>query len=544
MTTPASHTPPVLSVQNLDIFFKTPGGDPFHAVQNVSFDIHAGETLALVGESGSGKSITALSCLRLLTPAAQYGAQSRITLMGTSILEAREKDLYAVRGTVASMIFQEPLTALNPLHTIERQITENIRLAHPLWPQDQVRARVLDLLEMTELSSLADRLSAYPHELSGGQRQRVMIAMALASDPALLIADEPTTALDVTVQAEILDLLIRLQKSRKMALLMITHDLSIVRKMADRVCVMKKGVVVEQGQTASLFENPSHDYTKTLLSAHPVNYAPPPRDTQAPVILDGARISVMFPKKYNWLGRPISHVTAVDDISLHVRAGHTLGIVGESGSGKTTLALSLLRLLASTGTITLSGTRIDTLSSSALRPLRAKFQMVFQDPFGSLSPRLSVAQIVGEGLQVHYPHLSAAERQERIITALSHVQMDPDVRHRYPHEFSGGQRQRIALSRALVLRPDVILLDEPTSALDVVVQAEMIRLLSHLQQDMGLAYVFISHDLRVIRSLCHHVLVMKNGKMVEYGDTRQIFDAPTDPYTERLMAAALNLKAG
>ncbi len=368
--------------------------------------------------------------------------------------------------------------------------------------------------------------------------------MALASDPALLIADEPTTALDVTVQAEILDLLIRIQKSTQMALLMITHDLSIVRKMADRVCVMKQGVVVEQGQTASLFEHPAHDYTKTLLSAHPVDYAPPPQDTQAPVVLDGAHISVMFPKKYNWLGRPISYVTAVDDISLHVRAGHTLGIVGESGSGKTTLALSLLRLLGSKGQIALSGTRIDTLFSSALRPLRAKFQMVFQDPFGSLSPRLSVAQIVGEGLQVHYPHLSVTEREERIITALSHVQLDPDVRHRYPHEFSGGQRQRIALARALVLRPDVILLDEPTSALDVVVQAEMIRLLSHLQQDMGLAYVFISHDLRVIRSLCHHVLVMKNGKMVEYGDTRQIFDAPKDPYTKRLMAAALNLKAG
>jgi microcin C transport system ATP-binding protein len=533
-------TSPLLTIQDLTVEFP---GTPqaIRAVDRVSLAIERGESVAVVGESGSGKSVTALSILQLLPPSARFGATSSIRFNETELIGAAPTVLQKVRGAKIGIVFQEPLTSLNPLHTIERQITEVIRLHQPLWSNDQVRARLLELMDQVELEKLVHRLGAYPHELSGGQRQRVVIAMALANTPDLLIADEPTTALDVTIQAEILRLLETLKKQQQMALMMISHDLSIVEKMADRVVVMKSGQVVEMAATKTLFAAPNHTYTQNLLAAHPKGVASPAA-ADAPVILSGDHVRVDFVTKKNLWGKAIAVTRAVDDITIAVRAGHTVGIVGESGSGKTTLAMALLRLVPTTGTVVLMGKRIDSLSRRALRPLRAQMTVVFQDPFGSLSPRMTVGAIIGEGLAVHHPSMGQAEREAKIIAALESVQLDPETRHRYPHEFSGGQRQRIALARALVLSPSVILLDEPTSALDVQVQAQIVDLLKDIQARHNLAYLFISHDLRVVRALAHDIVVMKDGKIVEQGPAARVFDAPQDPYTRRLLDAALNLK--
>lgn len=538
MTTPA----PLVSIRHLHIDFPVPGGRVFTAVSDSSFDIHRGETFALVGESGSGKSVTALAIPQLLSANAQCGPNTSILFDEVEMTRASEHKLRGFRGKKIGMIFQEPLTALNPLHTIERQMAEAIRIHNPTLPRSDVRARLYELLDAVELDKLKDRLGAYPHELSGGQRQRVMIAMAIANNPDLLIADEPTTALDVTVQAEILKLLDTLKRQHNMALLLITHDLSIVEKMADRVAVMQRGQIVEQNTARELFANPTHEYTRQLLNAHPKGH---PTDTKndAAVVLTADHLRVSFPRAKNFWGKPTAFVDAVRGVNVNLRAGHTLGIVGESGSGKTTLALALMRLVPSTGPIVLLGQRIDEIPARALRPLRARLQMVFQDPFGSLSPRMSVGEIVGEGLSVHQPHLKASEREAKIIAALQAVQLDPETRHRYPHEFSGGQRQRISIARALVLQPAVILLDEPTSALDVQVQAQIVELLKQLQRDLGLTYVFISHDLRVVRALAHELIVMKDGDVVEQGPAGPIFAAPQTAYTRQLLDAALNLKA-
>ncbi len=530
----------LLSVSNLSVTFRTPGA-PFQAVRGASFDIHKGEALALVGESGSGKSVTALSILQLLPyPLASHPAGSSIRFAGQELIGAPEPTLRALRGKRIGMIFQEPMTSLNPLHSIERQLGEMIALHQPLG-RTQVKERILELLDLVELDRLKDRLSAYPHELSGGQRQRVMIAMALANNPDLLIADEPTTALDVTVQAQILELLESLKQKLGMALLLITHDLSIVERMADRLCVMKSGEIVEQNGRQALFENPAHDYTKLLLAARPRGEAVAPRP-EAPVVLEGRDIRVHFARPKMLWGRQAEPVKAVDGVNVLCRAGQTLGIVGESGSGKTTLGLALLRLLPSTGVLTFEGKPLNGLPPAALRTLRARLQIVFQDPFGALSPRMSVAQIIGEGLAVHQPGTDAAAREDRVIEALRDVRLDPDTRHRYPHEFSGGQRQRIAIARALVLRPSFIVLDEPTSALDVSVQAQIVDLLRDLQLRYDLSYLFISHDLRVVRAMAHEIIVMKDGKVVESGPTARIFDSPRQDYTRALMEAALHIR--
>jgi microcin C transport system ATP-binding protein len=533
---------PLITISHLCVTFRTPVGGTQTAVHDLSFDIQRGETLALVGESGSGKSVTALSILQLLPyPAAAHDPDSRIQFDGVNMIGADPAKLRTLRGRRIGMIFQEPLTSLNPLHTLEQQIAEAITL-HQSLPRDKVKARVLELLDQVELEGLCDRLNAYPHELSGGQRQRVMIAIALANNPDLLIADEPTTALDVTVQAQILKLLDDLKRKNNMALLLISHDLSVVRKMADRVGVMRHGELVELATTENLFNNPQHAYTKQLLDAHPRGL-PEPAPDGAPTVLSADNVKVWFPRGKTWWGKPTGYVKAVDGLSCTLRAGHTLGIVGESGSGKTTFALALLRLTTSTGPIVFQGDRIDNLPRAALRPLRAKLQIVFQDPFGSLSPRMSISEIIGEGLLVHQPNLSRTDREARIIRALNQVQLDPETRHRYPHEFSGGQRQRVAIARALVLEPSVIVLDEPTSALDVSIQAQIVELLKKLQHDLGLAYIFISHDLRVVRALAHDMIVMKDGVMVEQGKANDLFNNPQDPYTRALLDAALNLKA-
>jgi microcin C transport system ATP-binding protein len=525
----------LLAIDDLSVAFSH-GGEARTVVQHISFDIKAGETVALVGESGSGKSVSALSVLKLLPYPAASHPSGRILWQGEDLLTASEKRLRQVRGNDIAMIFQEPMTALNPLHSIGKQIAEVVRL-HQSMDKDSVHKRVLELLDMVELESLNSRLGAYPHELSGGQRQRVMIAMALANQPKLLIADEPTTALDVTVQKEILELLQKLQRDTGMALLLITHDLGIVRKMAHRICVMQKGIIVEKGNTADIFAKPQHDYTQMLLGSKPTGLAKP-LAKDAPVLLETDQLSITFPVKTGLWGKK-SVFTAVHGANIHVHQGETLGIVGESGSGKTTLGLALLRLNRSQGKVIYMGKRIDDLSPAQFRPLRQDLQIVFQDPFGSLSPRMSVSQIIEEGLIVHHPELKAAERDRMVIETLEAVRLDPETRHRYPHEFSGGQRQRIALARALILKPKVIILDEPTSALDVSVQAQVVDLLRDLQETRGLSYIFISHDLRVVRALSHRIIVLKNGKIVESGDTAQIFDAPTQDYTKRLIDAAL-----
>ena len=531
---------PLLVVRGLSTRFMLPTG-PVDAVKDASFEIRKGETLALVGESGSGKSVTALSILQLLPyPLARHPAGS-IRFKGREIMGATPEVLRDVRGDEISMIFQEPMTSLNPLHTVEKQINETLIL-HLGLNREAARGRTLELLKMVGIPDPAKRLGAYPHELSGGQRQRVMIAMALANEPDLLIADEPTTALDVTIQAQILKLLKELQAEFGMALLLITHDLGIVRKMADTVCVMTEGEIVEQAPTADIFERPQHAYTRKLLAAQPKG-DPIKAEPDAPVIMAGADIKVHFPIKKGLLKRTVDYVRAVDGISLEVREGHTLGIVGESGSGKTTLGLALLRLISSKGEIRFKGAVIQGLKSRELRPLRREMQVVFQDPYGSLSPRLSVGQIVEEGLKVHDLGGTPAEREALIVAALQEVGLDPESRHRYPHEFSGGQRQRVAIARAMVLKPRFLVLDEPTSALDMSVQAQIVDLLRELQDKNRLAYLFISHDLKVVRTLADEVLVMRDGRVVEHGPAEQIFEDPQEPYTQALMKAAFDLEA-
>ena len=529
----------MLAINDLSVSFAA-GPRTVEAVRNVSFTIDKGETLALVGESGSGKSVTALSILQLLPyPTASHPSGS-VVFDGEELMGAPLPVLQDMRGNRISMIFQEPLTSLNPLHTIERQIGEVLDI-HKGLNKDAARARILELLDLVGLSNLKDRLGAYPHELSGGQRQRVMIAMALANDPELLIADEPTTALDVTIQAQILELLRELQDQLGMAILLITHDLGIVEKFTDRVCVMTDGEIVETGPSKEVFENPQHPYTRHLLAAAPKGTAPPKPDN-APTLVETENLKVYFPIKGGILQRTVDHVRAVDDISLTLKAGHTLGVVGESGSGKTTLGMAILRLIGSEGGIRFGDDDLSAHSFEQMRPLRNQLQVVFQDPFGSLSPRLSIAQIVGEGLTIHEPALSAEDRDARVVDALEEVGLDPASRHRYPHEFSGGQRQRVSIARAIVLKPRFIVLDEPTSALDMSVQAQIVDLLRDLQARHGLTYLFISHDLRVVRALSDDVLVMKDGKIVEHGPAGRIFDAPETAYTRALMAAAFNLE--
>ena len=512
------------------------------AIEGASFDLRRGETLALVGESGSGKSVTALSILQLLPyPYANHDPESSVVFKGEELMGAPDSTLRKVRGDQISMIFQEPMTSLNPLHNIEKQISETLIL-HKGLGREAARRRCLELLNLVGIKNPEKRLTAYPHELSGGQRQRVMIAMALANEPDILIADEPTTALDVTVQAQILKLLGDLQEELGMAILLITHDLSVVRKVADEVVVMTDGQVVEQGPVKKIFEAPEHPYTRKLLAAEPSG-APVTGAAGAPIIVSGEDIKVHFPIKAGILKRTVDYVKAVDGISLDVRAGHTVGVVGESGSGKTTLGMALLRLVGSKGAIRFDGTDIQGWKSMQLRPLRRQMQVVFQDPYGSLSPRLSVGQIVEEGLKIHDLAKTAEEREQLIIEALEEVGLDPETRHRYPHEFSGGQRQRIAIARVMVLKPRFVVLDEPTSALDMSVQAQIVDLLRDLQRRYDLAYLFISHDLKVVRALADEVLVMKDGVVVEQGESAAIFDSPREPYTQALMKAAFELEA-
>jgi microcin C transport system ATP-binding protein len=498
--------------------------------------------VALVGESGSGKSVTALSILQLLPfPLAAHGADSSIRFAGEELIGATPDALRRVRGNRVAMVFQEPMTSLNPLHTLERQIAETL-LIHRLMPPGRARERTLELLRLVGLPEAESRLEAYPHQLSGGQRQRVMIAMAIANEPDILIADEPTTALDVTIQAHILELLKDLCDRLGMALLLITHDLTIVRKMADQICIMTQGEIVEAGPTAEIFARPRHPYTRRLLAAEPKGRAPP-ADPAAAELMAAQELKVWFPVRRGVLRRVSGYVKAVDGISLAVKTGTTLGVVGESGSGKTTLGLALLRLTEAQGQIRFAGQDLAALGQRQLRPLRREMQVVFQDPFSSLSPRLSVAQIVEEGLKVHRLAATAAERRRLIDTALVEVGLDPEAAERYPHEFSGGQRQRIAIARALVLKPRFLVLDEPTSALDMSVQAQIVDLLRELQSRHGLAYLFISHDLRVVRALAHEILVMKDGKIVEAGPTDRVMARPQHPYTRALMAAAFDLAA-
>ncbi|MEM7461597.1 MAG: ABC transporter ATP-binding protein [Pseudomonadota bacterium] len=530
---------PILKIKDLSVAFSQ-GGKTNLAVDRVSFEISKGETVALVGESGSGKSVSALSILKLLPYPAASHPSGTILFKGEDLLDNDEEDLRRVRGDDITMIFQEPMTSLNPLHSIERQIGEILQV-HRGMSDSEARERTLELLHQVGIKEPERRLGAYPHQLSGGQRQRVMIAMSLANDPELLIADEPTTALDVTVQAQILELLAELQRERDMAMLFITHDLSVVRKISDRVCVMQAGRIVEQGPTKEIFDNPKEAYTRKLLEAEPSG-SPPKTDAGAPVVMKGDNIKVWFPIKRGLMRKTVDHVKAVDGISVTVREGQTLGVVGESGSGKTTLGLALVRLISSEGQIRFEDKQIDQYSFRQMRPIRDAVQVVFQDPFGSLSPRMSVADIVEEGLKIHAAELTAEERDERVVRALQEVGLDAESRHRYPHEFSGGQRQRIAIARAIVLNPRFVMLDEPTSALDMSVQAQVVDLLRDLQKRHNLAYMFISHDLKVVRALANEVIVMRNGEVVEHGAAKQIFDDPQTDYTRALMAAAFNLE--
>ena len=525
---------PVLAVRDLRVGF-VQGGRTTEAVRGVSFDLHPGETLAIVGESGSGKSVTALSTVRLLPENADITGSVRYR--GKEMLTADARTLRGVRGNDISFIFQEPMTSLNPLHTIEKQIGESLAL-HQGLSGAAARARILDLLTRVGIRDPEERLGAYPHQLSGGQRQRVMIAMALANGPDILIADEPTTALDVTVQARILDLLAEIQKAEGMGMLFITHNLGIVRRIADRVAVMQAGEIVEAGPTARIFAAPEHPYTRMLLAAEPSG-SPDPVPAGAATIVSTEHLRVWFPIKRGLLRRTVGHIKAVNDASVAIRAGETLGVVGESGSGKTTLALAIMRLISSEGRIVFLGRDIQGLRNRDLRPIRRDMQMVFQDPYGSLSPRMSIEQIVAEGLSVHgHP----GDERERVAGILREVGLDPATMDRYPHEFSGGQRQRIAIARAMILQPKLVVLDEPTSALDMTVQVQIVELLRRLQAKYGLAYIFISHDLRVVRALSHEVVVMQNGDVVESGDSRTIFSAPRTEYTRTLLAAAFDLE--
>jgi microcin C transport system ATP-binding protein len=522
----------VLGVENLNIRFRQ-DGRVIHAVRGVSFTVAKGETVALVGESGSGKSVTALSTVSLLGDAAQVDGS--ITYRGRQMIGASESELRAIRGNDISFIFQEPMTSLNPLHTIEKQIGESLAL-HQGLTGAPARARIIELLQKVGIREAESRLAAYPHQLSGGQRQRVMIAMALANGPELLIADEPTTALDVTIQAQILDVLADLKAREGLSMLFITHDLNIVRRIADRVCVMKDGEIVEQGRTAEIFAAPRHPYTQKLLAAEPKG-RPEPVAPDAVEVVRAENLRVWFPIQTGLLRRVTGHVKAVNDASISVRAGETLGIVGESGSGKTTLALALMRLIPSDGRIVFIGRDIAGVRGRPLRDLRRDMQIVFQDPYGSLSPRMTVEEIIAEGLGVHGVE-PGRNRREMVADIMGEVGLDAQAMGRYPHEFSGGQRQRIAIARAMILRPKLVVLDEPTSALDMTVQVQIVELLRGLQRKWGLAYLFISHDLRVVRALSHKVIVMRAGDVVEAGDGAAVFNAPQSDYTRTLMQAA------
>jgi microcin C transport system ATP-binding protein len=529
----------LLSVRDLSIAFRHGEGETL-AVDRISFDIRRGETLALVGESGSGKSATALSVMRLLPYPTARHPSGAVLFKGQDLMQLREREMRRVRGDDITIVFQEPMTSLNPLHTIEKQIGE-ILLLHKGLTGARARARTIELLTQVGIPDPASRLQSFPHQLSGGQRQRVMIAMALANEPDLLIADEPTTALDVTVQAQILQLLKELQARLGMAILFITHDLGIVRRVADRVCVMKLGKIVEEGAVESVFTAPQHPYTRELLAAEPKG-EPAPLNPHGDVMIRTDDLKVWFPIKRGVLRHVVGHVKAVDGVSIEVRRGETLGIVGESGSGKTTLGLALLRLISSDGPIVFMGNALQGLKFKEMRPFRRHMQIVFQDPYGSLSPRMSVADIIGEGLEIHQPDLTLEQREERVVRALIEVGLDPLTRFRYPHEFSGGQRQRIAVARAIVLEPTFVVLDEPTSALDMLIQAQIVDLLRDLQQRKKLTYLFISHDLKVVAALASKLIVMRGGKVVEEGPSAEIFARPQSPYTRALFSAAFNLE--
>lgn len=530
---------PLLDVENLSVAFRQ-GDNEQVAVDRISFRIDKGQCVALVGESGSGKSVSALSVLKLLPYPSAFHPSGTIRFKGRDLLQMPENELRRIRGDDISVIFQEPMTSLNPLHTIEQQIGETLML-HKGMRSEKARARIIELLTQVGIPQPETRLGSYPHQLSGGQRQRVMIAMALANEPDLLIADEPTTALDVTVQAQILELLSDIRKRFGMSLLFITHDLGIVRRIADVVCVMNKGKIVEHGPVEQVFTSPQHAYTKALLKAEPRPDPAPPQPNE-PVVMSADDLKVWFPIKRGLLRKTVGHIKAVDGVSVAVRKGETLGVVGESGSGKTTLGLALMRLIASDGPVVFLGKDIQGLQFRDMLPIRRDMQIVFQDPFGSLSPRMSVGDIIAEGLSVHQPKLSPEAREERVIAALREVGLDPAMRHRYPHEFSGGQRQRISIARAVVLKPSFIVLDEPTSALDMLFQAQMVDLLRDLQRKNGLTYVFISHDLRVVASLASHLIVMRHGKVVEEGPAAQLFKSPKTDYTKALFAAAFRMQ--
>ena len=524
----------VLDVRDLWVKFSQ-DGSKIDAVKGVSFDVGRGEVVALVGESGSGKSVTALSTVSLLSANAEVGGS--VLYEGREMIGASEQSLQSVRGNDISFIFQEPMTSLNPLHTIEKQLMESLAL-HQGLVGEKAKQRVIHLLERVGISNAKDRLNAYPHQLSGGQRQRVMIAMALANGPKLLVADEPTTALDVTIQAQILDLLDDLKRDEGMSMLFITHDLGIVGQIADRVCVMQNGLIVETGETSDIFANPKHPYTQKLLNAHSTG-APEAISPDSPVVAETEHAKVWFPIQRGFLKRTVGHVKAVNDATLRIRAGETVGIVGESGSGKSTLAMAMMRLISSEGKISFEGRYLNRLRTKDLRSLRSDMQIVFQDPYGSLSPRMTCAQIIAEGLEVHGAP-AGQQHEELVRDILVEVGLDPAMMHRYPHEFSGGQRQRIAIARAMVLRPKFVVLDEPTSALDMTVQVQIVDLLRDLQKKYGLAYLFISHDLKVVRAMSHYVLVMKDGDIVEEGPVDRIFEAPQNDYTRKLMHAALD----
>ncbi|MEM7120517.1 MAG: ABC transporter ATP-binding protein [Pseudomonadota bacterium] len=530
----------LLQVRDLTARFRVEKRE-IDAVRSVSFDLDKGETVALVGESGSGKSVTALSILQLLPYPTASHPKGSIVYNGEEMVGASDRQLRDIRGNQISMIFQEPMTSLNPLHTIEKQIGEAL-LLHKGMNRSDARKRILELLDLVGLSNLKGRLGDYPHTLSGGQRQRVMIAMALANDPDVLIADEPTTALDVTIQAQILKLLKELQDRLGMAMLFITHDLNIVRHFADRVCVMNDGQIVEAGPVSDVFDNPQHEYTRHLLASEPRG-RPDPVPQGAPEVIEADDVKVYFPVKGGVLRRTVDNIKAVDGVTINLKESETVGVVGESGSGKTTLGMAILRLIASKGDIRFGGDEIQGMGFKELRPLRREMQIVFQDPYGSLSPRMSIKDIVAEGLKVHGLGKSDTERRDRVAEALEEVGLEAAMMDRYPHEFSGGQRQRIAIARAMVLKPRFVVLDEPTSALDMSVQAQIVELLRKLQRDHKLAYLFISHDLKVVRAMSHKVVVLKDGNVVEQGAADNIFDAPETAYTKALMAAAFELQA-
>ncbi|CAN0654505.1 ABC transporter ATP-binding protein [Nitratireductor aquimarinus] len=527
----------IFDIRDIRVTFDTPDG-AVEAVRGVDMHVNAGETVAVVGESGSGKSQIMMASMGLL--ASNGSVSGSVSYRGQELIGLPRAKLNKIRGAKVTMIFQEPMTSLDPLYTIERQICEPIRV-HGGLSAGAARKRALELLKLVHIPDPERRMKSYPHEMSGGQRQRVMIAMALANDPDLLIADEPTTALDVTIQAEILGLLAELQKKLGMAILFITHDLGIVEAFADRVYVMQKGLVVETGETADIFERPQEDYTRMLLAAEPEGHKPPVGNDQ-PILLDAKDVCVTFVVKGGFLSGPGYEVKAVQNVGLTLRAGQTIGIVGESGSGKSTLGRALLQLLPSEGRVVYQGTSIQGFDRAAMRPFRRNLQMVFQDPYGSLSPRMTVGEIITEGLLVHEPQLSARERDKRAIQALEEVGLDPSMRNRFPHEFSGGQRQRIAIARAVILKPTVIVLDEPTSALDRSVQKQIITLLRRIQESHNLSFIFISHDLSVVKALSDYAIVMRSGQVVEEGLTSDVFDNPQSDYTKDLMEAAFNLR--